>query len=77
MTFDAREHVRQIISRAGKDWSIKDVQESMPYDLDDEIDDFDQAVKDVQAALESAQVTVTFPTPAACCPHCPHREEQR
>lgn len=74
MTFSARDHARELLEGSGTDWSFKAVMESLPYDFEGDVG---PAVHAVLAELESAQVTVTFPTTATCCPHCPHREDPR
>lgn len=73
MTFSARDHARELIQNSGKGWRWKSVFESLPCDIDPE--DVGPVVEAILAELESAQVTVTWPEPAACCKHCSHREE--
>lgn len=74
----ARDYARKLLESAPKSFDFKELMEGLPWwDLDIPADDAGEFVNEVLAELESAQVTVTWPTPAACCPHCPHRKDQR
>ncbi|WTW93653.1 hypothetical protein OG216_09805 [Streptomycetaceae bacterium NBC_01309] len=78
MTFSARKYARELIESAPAAFTFKQVAEGLPWwDLDIPGDDTADAVNAILAELAAAQVTVTFPTPAGCCPHCPHREDPR
>jgi hypothetical protein len=74
MTFDARKYARELIESTPKGLTFKQVMEGLPWwdlDIPGEADTVNTAVEAILAELATAQVTVTWPTPAACCKHCP------